>query len=157
MRKIPEIVVFFMINSMCSLCRIRYGNFFVFVVEGVRQKSGFGQLVSCYWTTFSVKLLTPLFFKSPGEKWWPMRSSWACLRLVLVPRWRFTMGTGQHACRPTWFKRSGIISAPILMNCWANRELLYIPIGPGWVVMCRRPLMMPKLVKHTWSLRLLYI
>ena len=36
MRKIKEIVVFLMINSMCSLCRIRYGNFFVFVVDGVR-------------------------------------------------------------------------------------------------------------------------
>ena len=35
MRKIKEIVVFLMINSMCSLCRIRYGNFFVFVVDGV--------------------------------------------------------------------------------------------------------------------------
>ena len=35
MRKIPEIVVFFMVNSMCSLCRILYGNFFVFVVDGV--------------------------------------------------------------------------------------------------------------------------
>ena len=35
MRKIQEIVVFLMINSMCSLCRIRYGNFFVFVVDGV--------------------------------------------------------------------------------------------------------------------------
>ena len=34
-RKIPEILVFFMVNSMCSLCRIRYGNFFVFVVDGV--------------------------------------------------------------------------------------------------------------------------
>ena len=35
MRKIQEIVVFLMINSMCSLCRIRCGNFFVFVVDGV--------------------------------------------------------------------------------------------------------------------------
>ena len=35
MRKIPEILVFFMINSMCSLCRIRYANFFVFVVDGL--------------------------------------------------------------------------------------------------------------------------
>ena len=36
-RKIPEILVFFMVNSMCSLCRIRYGNFFVFVVDGVQR------------------------------------------------------------------------------------------------------------------------
>ena len=36
MGKIQEIVVFLMVNSMCSLCRIRYGNFFVFVVDGVR-------------------------------------------------------------------------------------------------------------------------
>ena len=39
MRKIKEIVVFLMINSMCSLCRIRYGNFFVFVVDGVLIKN----------------------------------------------------------------------------------------------------------------------
>ena len=37
MGKIQEIVVFLMVNSMCSLCRIRCGNFFVFVVDGVRQ------------------------------------------------------------------------------------------------------------------------
>ena len=36
MRKIKKIAVFLMINSMCSLCRIRYGNFFVFVVDGVQ-------------------------------------------------------------------------------------------------------------------------
>ena len=35
MGKIQEIVVFLMVNSMCSLCRIRCGNFFVFVVDGV--------------------------------------------------------------------------------------------------------------------------
>ena len=36
MGKIQEIVVFLMVNSMCSLCRIRCGNFFVFVVDGVQ-------------------------------------------------------------------------------------------------------------------------
>ena len=40
MGKIQEIVVFLMINSMCSLCRIRYGNFFVFVVDGVQLQLG---------------------------------------------------------------------------------------------------------------------
>ena len=44
MGKIQEIVVFLMVNSMCSLCRIRCGNFFVFVVDGV-QKILLGHLV----------------------------------------------------------------------------------------------------------------
>ena len=39
MGKIQEIVVFLMVNSMCSLCRIRCGNFFVFVVDGVPFRS----------------------------------------------------------------------------------------------------------------------
>ena len=37
--KIQEIVMFLMVNSMVSLFRIRCGNFFVFVVDGVRINS----------------------------------------------------------------------------------------------------------------------
>ena len=51
MRKIQEIVVFLMINSMCSLCRIRYGNFFVFVVDG-------GPDLATYKNSFTNELLS---------------------------------------------------------------------------------------------------
>ena len=56
MRKIQEIVVFLMINSMCSLCRIRYGNFFVFVVDGVHKNQLFIPQIQSIITSFDQML-----------------------------------------------------------------------------------------------------
>ena len=65
MRKIKEIVVFLMINSMCSLCRIRYGNFFVFVVDGVHNQRVNDEEIKDYFDGFQAVLDIPviLFWK----------------------------------------------------------------------------------------------
>ena len=78
MRKIQEIVVFLMINSMCSLCRIRYGNFFVFVVDGV--------LVQLKIVKSTKLKYSPLLFPIDGKR-----------SMILF----FTIGSGR---KEEWFR-----------------------------------------------------